>query len=551
MPNNHSEAIHQLYQLKNDLIVIGLTGRTGSGCTTVAKEILLKEKFEELQYPHPTFPPQSLEDRKDQIISNWCKSNWTPFKQIQVAHLICLLSLNKKILATENPKISSLITDEFKEYYKNKILPNLCVYKDIRNNIKQKDPNKRQDTEDFIFKQLPVIYEDIQRTLSTKRTATELFQQLGDCLRKSNTMGIPEFIFECINYFKNQEKHFAIDALRHPYEIRYLREKIASFFVFAITTPDPDRRERLTLKNYTKDQIDNLDHKEYPDEKPGKNASKEDLFFSQNIRGSLEIADVYIANPKPLTPSPYENLTRQICRYIALIQHPGLITPTSTERCMQSAFSAKVNSGCLSRQVGAVVTDEFLSIKSVGWNDVPKGQVPCSMRNVKHLISGALNDGTFSKYELSNKFRQKLIYDLNEENLKGRNISFCFKHVYDDGKIHTRSLHAEENAFLQIVKYGGQAIKGGSLFTTASPCELCAKKAYQLEIRKIYYIDPYPGISSTHILDAGSNKPEMILFAGAIGRAYHVLFEPIMPFKDELNELGISLKLDNDEESAN
>lgn len=36
---------------------------------------------------------------------------------------------------------------------------------------------------------------------------------------------------------------------------------------------------------------------------------------------------------------------------------------------MQLAFNVKYNSGCLSRQVGAVVTGNDFSVRSVGWND--------------------------------------------------------------------------------------------------------------------------------------------------------------------------------------
>ena len=77
------------------------------------------------------------------------------------------------------------------------------------------------------------------------------------------------------------------------------------------------------------------------------------------------------------------------------------------------------------------------------------------------------------------------------------------------------------------------------MFTTASPCELCAKKAYQLGMTKIFYIDPYPGISMDHILASGAEKqrPEMVLFTGAIGRAFHNLYTPIAPYKDELSAL--------------
>ena len=109
--------------------------------------------------------------------------------------------------------------------------------------------------------------------------------------------------------------------------------------------------------------------------------------------------------------------------------------------------------------------------------------------------------------------------------------------------MHTRSLHAEENAFLQLAKYGTTGIKGGKLFTTASCCELCAKKAYQLGIKEIYYIDSYPGISKQHILESGDNQPQMILFTGAVGRAYINLYNPFVPQKDEIESLtGIKVK---------
>jgi deoxycytidylate deaminase len=155
----------------------------------------------------------------------------------------------------------------------------------------------------------------------------------------------------------------------------------------------------------------------------------------------------------------------------------------------------------------------------------------------------------YSQYEKEDKYKAlvKKTYTsekLNNVYLKGRNVSFCFKdgqNCLDGNKnqVHTRSLHAEENAMLQIAKYGGEGIKNGYLFTTASPCELCSKKAYQLGIEKIYFIDPYPGISDKQILRSGELRcqPVTQLFVGAVGRAYHQLFEPFMPYKDELKTI--------------
>lgn len=66
-----------------------------------------------------------------------------------------------------------------------------------------------------------------------------------------------------------------------------------------------------------------------------------------------------------------------------------------------------MNSGCISRQVGAVVTDEDYSIKAVGWNDVAKGQVPCGLRSLQELDEFS-SETDYSLYErTSEKFREE------------------------------------------------------------------------------------------------------------------------------------------------
>jgi deoxycytidylate deaminase len=283
-----------------------------------------------------------------------------------------------------------------------------------------------------------------------------------------------------------------------------------------------------------------LDNKEYPSKLSGK-----DVYISQNIQKCIEISDIHINNPDRQEFNTNE-LKSQLYWYIALILHPGLVTPTSIERCMQLAFSVKLNSGCISRQVGAVVSDTNFSVKAVGWNDTPQGQTPCLLRSVEELLNGG-EEGIYSLYERSNTKFQKVLDETyssiqKSELLSGRNFSYCFKDLQnavegEKNQVHTRSLHAEENAFLQLAKYGGGAIEGGILFSTASPCELCSKKAYQLGIKTVVYIDPYPGISKDHILGAGNNIPNLILFRGALGRAYHRLYQPAMAYKDELQML--------------
>ena len=297
---------------------------------------------------------------------------------------------------------------------------------------------------------------------------------------------------------------------------------------------------RLYMKSYSKIQVEECDNTEYP-----KKPKLCDIYMKQNIERCNEISDIHLVNDEKNDIQP---LAKQLVLYLSLILHPGLVPPTNKERTMQIAYTAKYNSGCLSRQVGAVITDENFTIKAIGWNDVPEGQTPCILRNIHNVYKQQADRIAYSNYEWNDtsfhkKLENKILNGNWSVDLKGRNVSYCFKDIFNDkgkgqnNQVHTRSLHAEENAFLQISKYGGQGIKGGKLFTTASPCELCAKKAYQLGIKEIYYIDLYPGISKKHILENGANCPKMKMFDGAIGRAYIHLYQPILSYKDELRDL--------------
>ena len=63
-------AIQKLYDNRQKFILIGLTGRTGSGCTSAAK--ILSSKFQDIKLPQP-YSCQTNEDRKYKIIYKFSK----------------------------------------------------------------------------------------------------------------------------------------------------------------------------------------------------------------------------------------------------------------------------------------------------------------------------------------------------------------------------------------------------------------------------------------------------------------------------------------------
>lgn len=539
-------ALNQIYRKNDDFIFIGLTGRTGSGCTTVSK--LPSSEFKEFNESIYT-SLRGNEFRKNKILFKSLEKNWIPFITIQVRSVITLIFAQEKrsklknflndFLNNENEKIDALLLQ-------------LTKIRRLSTNVNNSD----EKYVSYYSSELPILCNEIREILGNDKFV-ELYQLIGKNIRASGSTVSSEFsennfftlaikIEEiCSNIFtyrknKGQKTAIVVDALRNPLEALYFQDRYASFYLMAISCAESERIKRLKSLGYTDAGIKLLDKQEGT----GQDIDDIDYYSTQNIPACLQRSDIYINNSFHESNSDiYSSLKKQIIRFVSLMHTPGIVTPSATERCMQIAYTAKLNSGCISRQVGAVVTDENYSIKSIGWNDVPSGQVPCNLRSRFDLINKT-DQSAYSEFEKENETFKEHISSKNRffteiiEN--GRNPSYCFKSEYKeitqkDNQVHTRALHAEENAFLQIAKHGGMPINGGYLFSTASPCELCAKKSVQLGIKKIYYVDPYPGISKQHIINGGLNRPEMKIFIGAIGRAFHNLYSPVLPYKDELS----------------
>lgn len=575
------KAIENIYAEREKFIIIGLTGRTGSGCTTVS-DILKTEKFDDLWLREPkTTNFDSAEERKYQIIYSYAKKHWNSFFRISMTDMIFSFVFQYTfsefvgILSTIIEKqLAEKIRQQITEMYNEVEVEFEYINTEISTIFKSDNTLDRNNKGDLlraynVLFRLPSIqtkfreimgkisyYDDENK--SSVSTFTYCLQELGNRIRHHGSISTDgdfsgahmfaiarranDFIkaIQFVNKESNRSSFICLDAIRNPYEATYFQDRYSSFYLVAVSTDDEERKQRLGDK-LSYEQIKALDDKEYPRKLKGENK-----FTNQDIGACMQLADIYLYNPHEVTKEKFF-VTSLIIKYVTLMKHPGLITPTSVERCMQLAYNAKLNSGCLSRQVGAVITDSNYSIKAVGWNSVAEGQVPCNLRNAENYLINKDED-SFSTYEIEDKdfgdhMSKKYSQRIKCDALDGRLCSYCFKDEYEDithekNQVHMRSLHAEENAFLQIVKYGGEGIKGGKLFTSASSCVLCSKKAFQLGIKDIYYIDPYPDIATPHILSFGKDKlkcPKCHLFYGAIGRAYTCLYTQRIAIKDELS----------------
>ena len=386
-----------------------------------------------------------------------------------------------------------------------------------------------------------------------------------------------------------------IDSIKNPFEALYLRSRYAAFTLIAVSANESLRNKWRSKQEIKPQQLVLLDWNEYPDigckrymeiynhnmvnkkttqeikenkENIKKEILKDDeklknefeywetcdeirsaayiegqhMFFLQDVGRCIEAADIYISND--IEEQVKHSLTISAVRTIMLLVFPGLVQPTPVERCMQIAYAAKHNSGCLSRQVGAVVTDDEYNILSLGWNDVPCGDISCSMKNLIDLCADQDCDA-YTDYELhSLHFEEiKKSYNFNPSEtrqiLQGLPLRYCFKNL--DKKefkdpMRARAMHAEEKALNQC----GERARGGFLFTTSSPCEMCSKNAKNHRISRIYYIEPYPGDAEQQYTKSGlyENRAQHILYTGAVGRAYTQMYSQIMPYKDMLKAIG-------------
>jgi len=601
--------LDELYSLRDSFSIIGITGRTGSGCSKIAE--ILERKFDDLEnIKEPIVPPKSIRDRKYEIVYNFNKLNWKSHKTIKYRNVLLLILCQfikykefkyhlqhyfKKSLKDDFDKelVDSVNKSLYNEFSKNESL--LKSIQDFGDISKLKSEAKLTELAKLFWGDFDVFanrIDDIlrnndtcliERTVLLHHTAINFRKSGQPYMTDSNDYKNIYFIAHIINrlikgtkHLNDGKCHIVIDSLRNSLEINFFKERYSGFYLVAVKS---DQRKENLLDRYGKNNHDlvnkmlKIDSVEYKC-----NDFIAGHFFSPDVQNCIQKADYHIItrdgkSSEDEVINDFYSVEQQILKLQGLIQQPGLITPSTIERSMQFAFNAKLNSGCISRQVGAVITDKEFSVKSIGWNDVPRGAIPCCVRNAKDI--SIEKPFGFTDFELGYGLREKNINiasnetqnpdnieiddeskefnqflkdnfnddKINNNDLGGINCPFCFKTVYnkytgENNQVHTRSLHAEENAMIQISKYGGQPLKNGILFTTASPCELCSKKAYQLGITDIYYIDPYPGISRSHILRNNKDSdPNLHMFYGAIGRGFIKLYEPFLSQKDEISIL--------------
>jgi deoxycytidylate deaminase len=287
---------------------------------------------------------------------------------------------------------------------------------------------------------------------------------------------------EALNYAPRRICHI-IDSVKNKEELALLKLVYRDMlYVVGVFSPLPIRERNLTGKNRLRsgDVYTLIDRDSGEESKAG-----------QTVSDTFPQSDFFL-RVDGVTDS---ETTRKVERFLHLILGTKVITPTAAESAMYAAAMASASSGCLSRQVGAAVTDADENILSIGWNDVPKFGGGLYLGGESDNRCWNHDGGKCFNDEEKDMFADELVSALGgiiPAGTEAQVRKLLRKNSKLGGLIEfSRAIHAEMHAILSAGRSAGGKIAGGKIFVTTYPCHSCARHIIASGIKEVYYIEPY------------------------------------------------------------
>lgn len=347
--------------------------------------------------------------------------------------------------------------------------------------------------------------------------------------------------------YKSRRYCYIFDSLKNKDELSLLRSVYTdNFYQVGIFSPLDERIENLISKGFSRPEAEEIIHiDEYQNFDEG-----------QNVRGTFVESDFFLRISK-------ENeieLASKIERYLDLIFESQVVTPTIEETSMFYAKSAANNSSCLSRQVGASITDYYGNLLSTGWNDVPKyggnlyrdGDINdnrcflkqfCSNDKEKDLLTDNIAEILISDSNIKELFTTNNVFDIVKFNdFKTKIRSSKVKDLIE----FSRSVHAEMHAIILGSQITGSQMINGKLYCTTYPCHNCARHIILAGIKEVYYIEPYVKslclkLHNDSITEDEKDKSKVriLIFDGVSPRKYQIFFTNFGERKNKNGDLTV------------
>jgi len=410
--------------------------------------------------------------------------------------------------------------------------------------------------------------EEYERKVGETDSYTKLMHKIkgGDSLRKtfSNNSILVELAIKQIREDRKEKETtevksrricYIIDSLKNIEELRLLRSIYRElFYLFSIFSPEKERINKLIKKGLSE-----------PEAKKIISADEfEDIIHGQNVRDTFVEADFFVR----ISESNKNEIKNKIKKYFHLIFNSDIITPNNNETAMYFAKSAAGNSACLSRQVGATITDKNGVTIARGWNDVPKfggnlyRDIDTNSKRCKdlgHCSNVTHKDTIFEEIkkninELFEEIKNNEKEKTNLRIIKNNGITDKVMGVIKNSKFkniieYSRSIHAEMHAIIIGSQLTGDKMVGGSLYCTTYPCHNCARHIILAGIKNVYYIEPYKkSLGMTLHNDAltedekVTNKVRLLPYDGVAPRRYLDFFS--MNHTDRKDDSGKKIKVD-------
>jgi deoxycytidylate deaminase len=282
-----------------------------------------------------------------------------------------------------------------------------------------------------------------------------------------------------------------IDSIKNTDELQLLRSVYGRLLhVVSVYSPIELRAQELEKKLGDKSEVYKLIDRD----------SGEEFENGQSVRDVFPQADFFLR----VNDGTDDQIRANLARYLDLLLGVKVITPTADERAMYEAHSAARNSACLSRQVGAAITDEAGEVLSVGWNDVPRAfgglyesfGRPSESNYVDHRCWNKDGGKCFNdeeKSEIAGRLTKALISEGIVDPTKEADVNIRLRRSAElRGLIEfSRAVHAEMHAILNAGHSSGTRVMGGKLYVTTYPCHSCARHIIAAGIKEVRFIEPY------------------------------------------------------------
>ncbi len=235
------------------------------------------------------------------------------------------------------------------------------------------------------------------------------------------------------------DRNYAIDSIRHPVEVEILRHCGQDFHLVWIDAKLETRFERMQARGRPGDpetvqELEQLEARERGSDDPN----------AQQLDRVQDEASFTLTNDGTL-----ETFQAEIEAWVR--KNLAFSRPGWDDYFMDIARTVASRSNCVKRKVAAVVTIDKRII-STGYNGTPRGTTNC-------------NEGGCPR--------------CNDLAAGGTRLDECL------------CSHAEENAITQAA-YHGVSLKGGTVYTTFSPCLQCTKMIINAGLAEVVFQSEYP-----------------------------------------------------------